>query len=212
MLIKKQRMNREDRWANNYHSFGQTSWNICKKICEGRWIYALSCIFITPREPFLLLCALSLLLVLPGFKSFASIWACLNPGNSSDSSTNGFFVLRRQTDLYTVGDIKLQSEVHRDIKPLSMKLCKREGPHKHHCMCADARMGPKPEFVTYFFKVEFGHHGDKSSTALWSAQLRMTCPYGESMTEGENRCFDERAVNCKSIRAAGVMNIVWIDR
>lgn len=31
----------------------------------------------------------------------------------------------------------------------------------------------------------------------------MTCPYGEITTEGKNRCFDEMAVNRKSIRAAG---------
>lgn len=45
---------------------------------------------------------------------------------------------------------------------------------------------------------------------LWNAQLRVTCPYGESTAEGRNRCFDEKVVNHKSIRATGVMNVYQV--
>lgn len=39
---------------------------------------------------------------------------------------------------------------------------------------------------------------------LRNMRLRMTRPYGGTATEGPNICFDERLVNHKSIRAAGV--------
>lgn len=83
---------------------------------------------------------------------------------------------------------------------------------RHPCTCGTKNI------IHIILKEEFGYHGDTSSTLLWNAQLRMTCPYGESTTEGKNRCFDERAVNRKSIRAAGVMNVyqmtlqIQIDR
>lgn len=47
---------------------------------KGRWIYALSWIFIAPWEPFSLLCSFAYTQCKPGLKSFATIWSCLNPG------------------------------------------------------------------------------------------------------------------------------------
>lgn len=60
MLIKRQRGRTEDRWVQNYHHLGQTSWNICKKKCptlqEEMDLCSLLA-FIASREPVSLICS-----------------------------------------------------------------------------------------------------------------------------------------------------------
>lgn len=165
--------------------------------------------FIAPPERLYLLCALP---TSPRLKrSLPQIWSCLNPGNSSDSSTQRLYrVEEANTSSHCKGGRKTSQ-----ASPKSRHDSHRPPPQKN----------PKTLPMAWFAAVKKEEGGQKHNSycvlkcGVWSpwrhiidgatkdvAEDDMSIWRQRAEGRGEaNRRFDERAVDCKSIRAAGVM-------
>lgn len=112
---------------------------------KGRWIYALSWIFIAPWEPFSLHCSAPSLSD-TGTQGFVRNLELIISWKKCLDSTNGSIALRRQTRPYNAGAVKLQRE--RERRGYQAQICtsppSRRPGMKHDkcqgtfpCMCVE---------------------------------------------------------------------------